>query len=104
MNNNDGIIIDIYFAYVCTHVCVISDKINLPRTNDRHYNRPKYHRPLSPTDGVLDHVSKQIKHRVDRYAISSKDFGRHFVDVSAIIMKSGTGKHIGETSQNTGNR
>lgn len=97
------VLLSIFISRMCTHVCVIFDKINLPRTNDRHYNRPKYHRPLSPTDGVLVHVSKQIKHRVDRYAISSKDFGRHFVDVSAIIMKSGTGKHVGGTSQNTGN-
>lgn len=85
---------------ICIYMCVIFDKINLPRTNDRHYNRPKHHRPLSLADGVLVHVSKQIKHRIDRYAISSKDFGRHFVNVSAIIVKSGTGKHIEGTSQN----
>lgn len=89
----------IFISCICIHICVIFDKINLLRTNDRHYNRPKHHRPLSLADGVLVHVSKQIKHRIDRYAISSKDFGRHFVNVSAIIVKSGTGKHVEGTSQ-----
>jgi len=87
------VLLSIFISHIYTHMCVTFDKINLPRTNDRHYNRPKYHRPLSPADGVLVHVSKQIKHRVDRYAISSKNFDRHFVNVSVIIVKSGTDKH-----------
>lgn len=49
---------------------------------------------LSMTNGVHVHVSTQIKQRIGRYGISSKDFGRPFVSLSLINRKSGPSKYV----------